>query len=382
MSEDWQVISDLLDEGQLHSFHWEALLKRICIVTQCLRTGSDGEGLERVPVLLSFTDIEVLFIGHHPTKLNIAPEDYKLKRKLSHDDLKHWEFSPLEFYLSVNSPQRIEDALFAFDRQWIIGEESDLSGSDYSIVISLSHSPILGLPTNNIELLFACGGISVESQGAPLDLDTWTMQYKAWWESWKTYWDKKLEDREIGEDSAGLEEVFIPAGIEPPPDLDYFPPREPAFQLEPHDLPEELVRPIRMWFESKHSGDGVMRAQSSERLGKDLAEQAEDEEEDFIENFDGWGYARQIDSWWSRGSVSFVEVRGLEHRMPFEGRTEENTETVWSFQLRWREDRWIIRTLSQGWVPSGSAPAKAAAEKSWLKDWTSGHLKTNREKSF
>lgn len=374
MSDHWEQISNLVHEGRLNSVTWDPILKKVTLVLHCLRRGSGGENLAPVPIIMTFSDIDAFYIGHNPETLSVKPEDYHLDRQLCELDLRYWDFPPQEFSLSVNSLQCQEDAFSTYIGEWILGSKARRVGSHLLTALTFYDGDLLGVPNSRIICFFACDEIIVESGGVALDLDTWTEQYQAWWNGWREHWLQQENCANDRDEEGFLEDVFIPAGVDVAPDPDYRPPSEPIFHLMPHDLPEEIIRPLQSWFESVHSKDWRRRAECCQILGRNAAEQAKDEEESF-NAMPSWGYAREIDSWWLNDSLAQVEVRGIEHSMAFDDVAAESTERVWTFRLRKRGPRWVVRKWSACWPPKkGLSLARAAKLRPWLREWSSGKL--------
>lgn len=374
MTNNWSDISHLLHEGELSSIDWDPYLEEVILVVHGLRRGPEGENLCSIPIYLKLNGVTGLFIGHDPEELSLHPDNYHLHRRLQKEDLEDWPFAPQEFHLSLQSPQSVEDALASFKGEWACGEAAVLQ-SGMTLTIGFDYSFLLGDEAQNIRLVFVCESFEVESQGVSLTPETWLAQYRAWWDGWRTHWNK-VDAGEVDEDEdASLECTFIPAAIDPEtPERIIHAPKEPVFQLLNHDLSKEMIQPLRLWFESIHTRLSSDYTRATEVLGQDFTEQVKDTEESYHWKSSKRPYARQIDSSWIFRNSACVVVRGVEHRPADDEEESSNVESVWTFRLRRRGSRWVLRSWTQGWPPYGSAPKKMASEKPWLSDWNSGPI--------
>jgi len=374
---DWQHYTDLLHDARLQDVAWDPTLGRVAIEFQCLRRHPDGSPLADPVVQFLLTGVAAVAVGYESSLLpGPRPSAYDLQRRISGHDLQYWPFQAQEAYFTVNSPAALDEALHAPISEWLLGSPDDLDRCPLRIGLGFSSSGMLGMPPNTLTLVIGCDSFETLSNGVPLELDTWSEQFAAWWQGWRQHWDAKGKD-DGAEPSS--EDTFIPAGESPPPDRTYRPPQEPAVAWEATDAPAELLRPLTEWFEGHMREDWLQVAHAEAHFDYSATEWAAKLAARTEYDHGRWQYARQVDEWWIEGIHAEVAVRGVEHTMPFDDEPARNVETVWNFRLRRREGRWTIHTYSQGWPPYGSAPAKTPEQKPWLTLWQSGTVKTRRD---
>ncbi len=157
-------------------------------------------------------------------------------------------------------------------------------------------------------LLVACDSIQPFATGVPLDVETWAAQFDAWWVGWREHWADGPPARQDGEPGS-LEDVFIPAGQSPPPDLAYRQPAEPPFQLEPTDAPAGLLRPIEDYHAGHHARDWQRMALAYPDFDRTTGERADQLKDQRLgHDFGRWLYVRQVDSWWCEGLRTCVDA--------------------------------------------------------------------------
>jgi hypothetical protein len=376
---DWRRISDLLHDARLQHLEWDQALGRVTLVFDPLRRAPDGSDLADSTVTFCLSGVSAIVAGYERVVAGIRPSEYRLDRLLEVDDLRDWPFAPQEVFVSVNSPACQDDVLNAPLTRWLFGGQDDLDDCDIRLGVTFEYCALFGLPTNHVRLLFGCADFEILSESIPLDLETWTSQYAAWWEHWRRYWDQTRaeEARATGR----REETFIPVRPSAPPDRSYCPPPEPTVVWQPTDLPAELLQVLTDWIESTHQQDWLRLARVYPNLDVDSTERARQLARWAEQDFGRWWYARQIDGWWVEGSNAEVVVRGVEHSSPDEGEPARNTETVWTVRLRRCPDGWVIRTWAQGWPVYGSAPSLHLSEKPWVRRWRSGAILAERKPS-
>jgi hypothetical protein len=248
---------------------------------------------------------------------------------------------------------------------WLLGASSDVEASDHRVYLcSESNTP--GFDRAETGLFIACESIKPFSNGIPLEPDDWRTQFEAWWQGWQDHWDSKTDD---DDDEPVYEDTFIPAGIDPAPDLSYRPPQKKCVMLEETDAPPELLAPIIDFHEGHHSREWDRMAHAYPSLDASLEDRAEQlREQHETHEFGRWVYLRHVDAWWQEGRRACVIVRGIEHRMPDEEDPATNEETVISYGIRKLNDKWIIWTWSQGWPRHGSAPT-LDSQAFWRDEW-------------
>lgn len=373
---DRQLYTELLHDARLQQLDWEPAIGRMSLYFHCLRRCPDGSPVSDPVVEFKITGVSAIIAGYESGLLpGPRPSAYNLRRRITIEHFQDWPFQGQEAYFTVNSAAAVDEAKHSSISDWLLGTPDELVACALRIGLSFEHTAMLGLPTNSITLVISCDGLETLSSGVPLDLDTWSEQFTAWWQGWQEHWNRKNDNNT----DPCEEDTFIPAAESPPPDRTYRPPQEPAVDWQATNARKELLQPLSDWFEGRMQGDWLRVAYAQPHLDYSSAEWAAKLEERTQFDFGRWDYARQIDEWWIEGMYAEVAVRGVEHTMPNEDSPGSNVETVWNFKLRMREGRWIIRTYCQEWPPYGSAPMKPLSEKAWLSGWRSGSVKSQRE---
>ena len=149
------------------------------------------------------------------------------------------------------------------------------------------------------------------------------------------------------------------------------PPTEPPFALEDHDVPADLLTPVRDFFELHHAGKWGELARVHPRLGDDHEFRTAWLAAHFVDLHE-WGYARAVEGWWQEGRLAHVQLRGIQHCLEEDAMDSHSVECVWSFSLLQRDDTWIVRNWAQAWPSMGGAPELPLANKPWLSRWSAG----------
>ncbi|MBN2494534.1 MAG: hypothetical protein JXR96_08095 [Deltaproteobacteria bacterium] len=366
-------IPHLLHDATLVSGEWDRDASRLTLVYECLRRALDGSEIEDRRVEIALDGVVAFGVAYDSSLPDIRPSELVVPDSWVVKQIDPWPFRAMEAPMSINSESDAETVELAARCDWLLGDARAASGARYRICLEYSGSP-------RIRLLIsvAAGAISPSIGGEPFPLDLWAKQYNAWWQGWQEHWDRKEEDGEDEEGEPALEDAAIPMGEDPPPDLSYSPPREPAFELTETEAPVEVLAPLRDWFEGLLERDWARRAGAFPHIDIEPIEHARAIEQRMQgQDFGRWGYARAVDRWWVEGKRAHVRVRGIEHSMPEEDDPAENVESVWDFALRCRRGEWKIWGYSQGWPCYGSAEKKPARQKPWLQQWQSGKVKTS-----
>ena len=338
--QNFHEIGDLLRSATLWSVEWRPESRVVDLTYEPLRRAIDGSELADPRVVISLEKVSEIGIGHSPSTDGIRPSEYSLDRWLQPTDLTCWEFDPTESTFDLDSEQIAFEFSTSYRVSWYPIEDLPRSST---VILGLSHSQLLGLPTNEISLLFRTNRLSLTSGGALLDIETWKSQHAAWWKSWEEHWGIEPEESEEPQ----FEDRFIPAG-EAAPDQSYRPPERPPISLQPNDLVEELLTPISKWFSSFHSAALHDYLEATLDLDTPEEERMRLLQSERNDTFGSWPYAREITDWWIEGNIAQVTVRGVEHYMPEEDDPAEDMEVVWNFRLVQHDSRWFVQSWASG----------------------------------
>ncbi|MCG8648968.1 MAG: hypothetical protein MI861_04000 [Pirellulales bacterium] len=370
MTNGYQDIPSLLHDAKLILLDWEQELRSLRLYFTCLMRNVDGSSIPEPVVELQLSGVERIAAYYSPASVEVRPSEFHNPSPFSAADLIAWNREPCEAYLSINSAQADFKMATSCQLTWPFGSPSDANKSEVSLGVHLAleeHS--YGRDVVATGLYFGCDALRPMMSSVPLSVDDWRQQFDAWWKSWHDHWDLQDSDEPRGERQPVLEDTFIPAGTDRPPDLSYRPPSEPAFRLETADAPAELLLPINDFHSGLLEHDWERMARAYPNFDKGNADRAQELSHLYLSHeFGRWVYVRQVDSWWAEDVRACVVVRGIEHAMPNEEDPAMNHETVITYGLLKSEDRWIISTWSQGWPQYGSAP-KSRGRSSWRDGW-------------
>ena len=368
--DQFRLVTQLLHDARLQALVWDRALATLTARFDCLRRSADGSDLADRTVELQLAGVCAVAVGYDPVHLDTRPSQFEPPRRIAADDLADWPFRLQEATLWINS-DLAEDVLDSARLDWLAGDESQVRRSACTFCLTFDQWVDFGMPPLHVRILASGDAFSITGGGVPLDLDEWEKQFAAWWQGWRGHWAAK-GDRDDEDEAPAEYETAIPAGEPEPPDLSYRPPAEPVFELEPSDVPPDLLGPIRDLFEAQHARDWARQARAFPRADLSIEEHARQLEEQSPNTFGTWGYPRCVDKWWREGRRACVIVRGVEHTMPLDGDPAQNREAVWTFALRHRHGRWVVATYSQGWASHASGDKLPARQKPWLKQWRSG----------
>jgi hypothetical protein len=240
----YQNIPALLHDAHLNGLDWEPHLNSMWLSFACLRRSVDGAPIMSPTVELYLEGVNQVAAYYSPANIEVRPSDFSVPDPLSSADLQEWTRPPDEAFVAINSPHADFEMATSCAIEWLFGEPlaSDSEDSHLRMHLTFRHSYEEGAVA--IALFFACDSIQPFSAGVPLSIDDWGQQFGAWWQNWKEHWSAKGSADQESESEVVIEDKFIPTGEDPPPDLSYRPPAEPAFQLTATDAPNELLQPI------------------------------------------------------------------------------------------------------------------------------------------
>ncbi|HBN77258.1 MAG TPA: hypothetical protein DD473_15880 [Planctomycetaceae bacterium] len=288
---------------------------------------------------------------------------------LSLDDLRQMNFENIECEVAVNSLDELFNLRSSAHVDWLRGDpfDSELPSSGLWFFVTLDSGHFRPEAVRS-SLMFQGTNIEAWSAGLPLSFPEWGLQFDAWWKNWEQHWESSGSDESSEEPTE--EDTFIPVGQDPPSDLQIGPPDKPAFAINAEGIDVALLEPIRDYHEGILARNWNRVATAWPNLDMDLISRAQECQTRFLgDEFGRWIYLRQLDDHWQEGPRACVIMRGVEYTAPFEDDAAEAVETVVSYCLRRLDDRWVIRTFSQGWPPYGSAP-ESPTPKPWLQEWS------------
>lgn len=280
-------ISELLESARLRSVVYDAQHRRLDLTFVCLRATNNSPPSPDVTVELH--EVHEVVVGYDTFSIERRPSEVVVPDTVRIDALEPWPVPALtDVECWVDSKQANEDLDAAAQRQVLISTPAH-GESVHSVVVLMGR----GIPRVHVRLGVRCGAIRASSQGDPLALDQWGAEFQTWWRRWS--------ERSR---TAGRQQIEA----QRPSTTRYVPPDRPAFDVGPHDVPEELLAPVRAWFESGVQRDAIVRARVEPHLDRtreqDVAlAQSQLEDED-------WPYAREVDGWWIEGR----RVRGRARR--------------------------------------------------------------------
>jgi len=375
MYEDQTIhgISRLLHDARLRSVRWEPAIGVCVVVFDCLRRNPDGSSPVDPSVEFRVSSVQVLAVAYDSAVPRTRPSDFDPRGAIGMDTLADWPFRPQHATLEINSSAAQEEFLEAARIDWLTGDEDTCDEAGLRFCIGIDHWAEFGVPAIAVCLLVAGGDFTLTSGGIPLSPDEWAKQFDAWWRAWEGHWQAAERHVQV---EPGEFDVAIPARDDAYPDLGYRPPAEPVFALEPTNAPPALLRPIRDWFEGHHEQDWARMARVHRRPGRTIAEQAEWIKESKLGwDFGRWDYPRVIDTWWVEGRRACVVVRGIQHVMDGESATATNREVVWSFDLRYRGEDWMLRRYCEEYPRPSRVGWLLGGRGHWLGRWKSGEIR-------
>jgi hypothetical protein len=242
--------------------------------------------------------------------------------------LHPWPLADEGYAAAVDDEFALDDVEVAARTDWMFGDRGGLTAARHRLTLQ-AHC---GLPRIHRVITIGFDRAAPSAVGRPLPWSEWADQYEAWWRGWKERWAAGREDERGSAEVESGHAAGDEAPVDPAPSID-----EPVVDLDPHDAPAELVRPVLAWFEAQHS----------------------EADHDLV-------YARSIPAWWIEGRRGMVSVLGVVHWPPSEGDPAESLVVVWHFALRRRDQGWLLRTWSSADVEEPLP--------SWASRWTSGPL--------
>ncbi len=358
-------IPDLLHDAQFLTARWKPKLAQVSLLFDCLRRNTDGSQIADRTVEIRLNRVHRIAAYYDPANIEVRPSRFRLDRPFSSASLQDWSYPPSEACLSINSQESLFAMTTSWRIDWLEGTYAKQAGDPRTFSIHLYLDQYdHGEYACERCLYFECEAVDAFSSGVALDLDEWGGQFDAWWDFWEAHVGEIRAPR--GEGGPAAEDRFIPAGEDPPPDLSYEPPDQPAFLVLQTDAPPELLGPIQGMIEGIMRRDWARLAQAWPDYDKSAEDRARELEELYLgPEFGRWTYVRQVDAWWEEGSQACVTVRGIEHTAPDHEDPAANQETVISFALRKSDHGWRILTFAQGWPEDGSAD-QPSGPKPWL----------------
>jgi hypothetical protein len=339
-------LSQLLQDAHLADGSFAEDAATMKLVLHCLRREGDGADLSEQPLRLELTGVSAMAVVHDPLWPHDRPSALEVPSESDVVGLDPWPFVDDVVSATKNSATDAETVELGAWVRWFLGDQK--VGLACPIRLCLEFPPA-GEPEQRRLVWIACESVGVFEGEKAFDFDRWLGQSEAWWRYWDARWKEKDEQREEAP-RRGKGDSMIPVPPTEAPDLSYRPPDWPAFELSSTDAPQELLDPLRDWFESVLERDWARRAASEPELDRTRDEQVVSTKRRFEnQEFGRFGYARSIDEWWVEGDRAFVRVHGTEHRMPVGDLPAEDLSSVWEFALRRRGGRWCVAGYSQGW---------------------------------
>ncbi|GEM_PF-2473220 len=378
-------IPDLLHEAYLAYITWKANDRVLDIYwDNCLIRNVDGTEIKDRVTLLHCSDVKGIATGTEPVDCFARPSklpppgDVTVECLMKESSCSVSWNGVNESWIVINIRRVEQEVLHSLKSSLLFGTEKDIIESPIRVIFNAPGGLTGAGDEYEVSFLTGCGNLTAcNSKGEPRDLNLWDTQCAAWWSGWKNHWkDRPSRDPEGYEPTT--EDTMIPA-MKSDADPNYAPPQEPAFVLSAHDAPDELLIPLRNWFEGKLKKDWLMVARAwpwgdePEERARKLSSGDPDT---------SWGYARAVDEWWQEGENASVKLRGIEHNAPFSNNPAKNTETLWTFALRHLTGEWTIQGISYRCPSYDSSIALDDGKKPWLADWRSGPVITRNNSTL
>jgi len=380
-----EQIPDLLNEAYLAYLAWNVDDRVLDLYwDNCLVRNADGTEIKDRVTLLRCRDVRGIAAGTEPSDCFARPSEIRppgevtaefLAKEISGDVRWSWDD---ESWIVINI-RRVEQEVFhSLKSALLFGNEKDIMESPVRVIFNIPGELTEAGDEYDVSILAGCESLTAcNRRGEPKSLEIWSAQCAAWWTGWKKHWKDNVSGDQEGCEST-VEDSMIPA-MRNEADPYYEPPQEPAFALSAHDMPEELLIPLRNWFEGKLEKDCLKIARAWP-WGDDLEERAR--------NISGWepdthwGYIRAVDEWWQEGDRASVTIRGIMHNAPFSGHPAENMETLWKFAIRRLLGDWTIKSFHYRCPPYDRSISISDDRKPWLNDWRSGPVITDKRKAL
>lgn len=374
METDFESIKPLLHDATMAGISFARDVRRIAVRLKCLRRNEDGSELADPHVVFEVDGVTAVGFSFESQEVGVRPS--LVRPPTAENALAEMErFAGVEGFIELNAPGAENVALSGLGVCWIDGCERDFTASAQRLLIIVERVPSVASQLLNYTMIIGGVDLRILSDGAFLPIEQWKAQFAAWWDGWKEHWKKASDDPDNEFEDVEYD-VVIPAGEDPAPDLTYRPPNEPVFALQPTDVPQELLVPVRDWFEGHHQRDWLRMARAfplpatpeSDRAAE-LAEMYEGPD-----LFGCWEFAREVDEWWVEDRRAAIRIWGVEHFFPVDEYPATNSEHWWTFDLHRADRGWIIRRYSSGSVGSESEPKADQRSRVWATDWKSGPI--------
>jgi hypothetical protein len=319
---------------------WQPRAAVLTLAFGCLRRDADGSRLEET-VDLALSRVTAIAVAFDPFWPEERPSGLRVPPELRIERLDPWPLAAREAEAVLDDDDAIEAVELAARTDWVAGDLASLAAARHRLTLHAGD----GIPRIHRRIAIGFEEAAPSAGGRPLAWCEWAQQYEAWWLGWRQHHDEARGEEsgpDTGDDDPIEEEdAFIPAGQDAPADPDYSI-AEPVVDLDPHDAPEDLLRPVLDWFETR-------RASGSTEDDIDMV------------------HARSIDGWWIEGRRANVRVLGVQHYPPCDGEPADSVISAWSFALRRSGDRWSVR----GWTSRRADRPMPA----WTARWTAGPLR-------
>lgn len=350
-------IPELLHDAQLLSGEYNPESRELQLTFECLRRHPDGSALEDRKVTLHLAGTTAVTAAYDPLWPEDRPSQFQPPEDARLSALAPWPLPPMEVELSLDSPTAEESLALACCRQSLVN--TDDAEAQHLVCLHFS----LGLPRVQVLLAVRCASVRPYASGEPLSVEVWEEEFAAWWKGWEDHWRSQEEAPTDADAEAVEEDAFIPAGNADAVDRSYVPPRQPAFECLRTDIPEELLSPLRTWFEAGLALDAAQRASVAPNLDERPEDQIASEQAWMTgDGYGSWDYAREVEAWRIEGDRAYVGVAGVTHYMPMDGDPAENHLSRWAFALHRRGSAWQIHRHT-------SANDDDLATRPWAQPW-------------
>lgn len=339
-------------ESRLLDGSWDPLARRLMLHIDCLRRNVDGSPLSDTSVELHMAGVVAIAVAYDPKWPEERPSELRLAPERVLASLQPWPLDPQELVLHVNSVADQEQLDMAARVGWILGDSEHGRAAPMRVSFNFDWGPAAGM------LWIASDALASFAAGRALGIDTWIDQFDAWWRDWVAR--APARRRAEPKDSAKLRNSERAARCGASGD--------PPFILESTTAPDELLRPIRVWFEAPLVDGWIELARVYPHLDSTERDRAETLER-YFEDAKTWSFAREIEAWWIEGKRAYVRVLGVAYFPPDDGERARARLSAWSFELRRRSEGWQIRSYVEGDAPDGARRAP------WVARWPAGAVR-------
>jgi hypothetical protein len=349
------VIPELLRDASLLQGSWDRTAGALSLQFECLLRSTDGSVLHDRIVALHLRGVSAIGIAYYPKWPEMRPSALPLLAAGPPTSLVPWPLAVQEVALRLDSRTHEERIGASTCITWVWGSltEGRSAPTRVSFEFAVEGDSAIGV------LWIGCDALVPWAHGRPLDLAVWTAQCDAWWRVWAERSRQEMGTRAPEGVSSELAVEHAAADIEASP--------EPPFDVATTGFPDELVPPIRVWFEAPRNGAWLDLARAFPDLDSSELARAEVLERAFTDE-EPQRFAREARDVWIEGQTAHVRVVGVAF-FPEGDEPASARLSAWSFELRKRSGRWqILRDVEEDAPPD-------VRQAVWVREWPPGPVR-------